>query len=110
MENLHISDNKDKETVNRRQFLIRAGKAGISVADACSVRYYFYDPASSGILIRQAKVARLCFAAGAAKVIVTDNPINDPRRDTNDSRMKQTFLKIKKVSRKGRKDRKAAGN
>ncbi|OQX27535.1 MAG: hypothetical protein BWK80_04875 [Desulfobacteraceae bacterium IS3] len=45
MENLHISDNKDKETVNRRQFLIRAGKAGISVADACSVRYCFYDPA-----------------------------------------------------------------
>lgn len=151
MEKLHVSDNADKETINRRQFLIRAGKAGISVAAACSVGYYFYDPAGPGqssdkqsgvylpdfsipghagrmcvangadriqsirvamkalggmesfikkgdrVLLKVnaafasppilsatthpdivAEVAGLCFAAGASKVIVTDNPINDP--------------------------------
>ncbi|MDM8548493.1 DUF362 domain-containing protein [Desulfobacterales bacterium HSG2] len=34
--------------MNRREFLIRAGKAGASVAAACSVCGYFYDPAGPG--------------------------------------------------------------
>ncbi len=151
MEKLHKSDRTDKEKLNRRQFLLRAGKAGISVAAVCSAGYYFYDPAGpepysdrqSGVYLPDfsipgqtgkmcvargadriqslraalkalggmetfiqkgdrvllkvnaafasppllsatthpdlvAEVARLCFAAGASKVIVTDNPINDP--------------------------------
>lgn len=31
--------------INRREFLVRAGKAGASVAAACSVCGYFFDPA-----------------------------------------------------------------
>jgi len=34
--------------MNRREFLIRAGKAGASVAAACSVCGYFYDSADPG--------------------------------------------------------------
>jgi len=41
------TDSNDKK-MNRRQFLIRAGKAGISAAAACAAAYYFYDPAGPG--------------------------------------------------------------
>lgn len=147
----HTSYLTPHTSYNRRQFLIRAGKAGLSLVGACAASYYFYDPAGpvpssdrsadvclpdfsipeqkgkmcivrgsdraknirsafealGGIenFIRKgdrvmlkvnaafasppilsatthpdllAEVARLCFKAGAARVIVTDNPINDP--------------------------------
>ncbi len=144
------NDLKNTE-MNRRNFLIRSAKAGASVAAACSVGYWFYDPtvpelssdkhaevslpdfsiagqkgkmsvaigsdrvktihlalkalggietfvkkgdrvmlkvnaafASPPLLSATShpglvgEVARLCFKAGASKVTVTDNPINDP--------------------------------
>jgi len=143
--------NYDNKDVNRREFLIRCAKAGVSTLAAGTIAYKFYDSEGPGssesiqsgvvlpdfsiieqkgrIAIAQgsdriktiqtafkalggieqfikkgdrvllkvnaafaspsmlcattnpelvAEVARLCLKAGAAKVLVTDNPINDP--------------------------------
>lgn len=145
------SDNDDHENWSRRHFLIRSAKAGVSVAAACSVGYFFHDSGDHGtkltvqdnvglpdfsisalkgrmsivrgsdrtrtlrlaikvlggmevfvktgdrVLLKVnaafasppalsatthpqiiSETARMCFAAGAASVTVTDNPINDP--------------------------------
>ncbi len=145
------SGNKNTE-LKRREFLVRAAKAGLLTAAACSLGYFFHDPegpgnlesagetfsppdfsipgkkksmaATRGFDDRKEAVAkaldalggigefvkkgdrvllkvnaafasppslsatthpdlvsetvRLCYAAGAASVVVTDNPINDP--------------------------------
>ena len=144
-------DTKNPNPLNRRQFLERLGKAGISVTAACAAGFWFYDPkgpAASGTeearpvrfdfsvkglepkmsivegedrtaTLRMAlkglggietfiqkgdrvllkvnaafatppmlsatthpdlvtAMAELCYGAGAASVVVTDNPINDP--------------------------------
>ncbi len=146
-----MEDSNRKYNENRRDFLTRAARAGLSMAAACSLGYWFFDPKGPGRsssiktgvsladfsipgqkpkmsivhgedrteTIRRAmqalggiegfihkgdrvllkvnaafasppalsatthpqlvsEVTRLCFKAGAAKVIVTDNPINDP--------------------------------
>ena len=139
-------------TPNRRDFLLRLLKGGLSIAAACSLSYWLYDGAGPGALHEQkgsvtlpdfsvpspkgkisivtgldriktinrglealggleslikkgdrvllkvnaafatppivsattnpqllAEVARLCYKAGATSVVVTDNPINDPK-------------------------------
>jgi uncharacterized protein (DUF362 family) len=150
--NTVLTEDEKNPGIKRREFLIRAAKAGISVAAASSLAYFFYDPEgpeaysqqeklvylpdfslpdknsvmaivqgtgdrnkSLGLAIKAlggmetfikngdrvllkvnaafasppslsatthpdlvSETARLCYAAGAASVIVTDNPINDP--------------------------------
>ena len=145
-------ENEKKPGMKRREFLIRAAKAGLCVAAASSVGYYFYDPEGPGAFSQQeslvslpdfsisdkspvmaivhgtgdrnksldmaikamggmetfikkgdkvlikvnaafasppslsatthpdlvSETVRLCYAAGALSVVVTDNPINDP--------------------------------
>ncbi len=139
-------------TPNRRDFLLRLLKGGLSIAAACSLSYWLYDGAGPGAVQEQkgsvtlpdfsvpspkgkisivtgpdriktinrglealggleslikkgdrvllkvnaafatppivsattnpqllAEVARLCYKAGATSVVVTDNPINDPK-------------------------------
>jgi uncharacterized protein (DUF362 family) len=145
-------ENEKEPGMKRREFLIRAAKAGLCVAAASSVGYYFYDPEGPGAFSQQenlvslpdfslsdkspvmaivqgtgdrnkslgmaikalggmetfikkgdrvllkvnaafasppslsatthpdlvSETVRLCYAAGALSVVVTDNPINDP--------------------------------
>jgi uncharacterized protein (DUF362 family) len=144
-------DLNNSRPLNRRQFLDRLGKAGISVAAACTAGFWFYDPKGPGATKSQktnllqfdfsvkglkprmaivrgkdrtatlrrgveglggietfidkgdrvllkvnaafatppmlsatthpdliTEMARLCYEGGAASVVVTDNPINDP--------------------------------
>ena len=144
------ANNEPENLLNRRRFLIRSAKAGVSVAAACAAGYLFYDrgnaiepqepetvrlpdfsiPALKGrmsvahgpdrvkslqaalnalggmaafikkgdrVLLKVnaafasppavsatthpqllSEAVRLCYAAGASSVAVTDNPINDP--------------------------------
>jgi len=145
-------NNNENNSINRRNFLIRSAKAGVSIAAACATGYWFYDPVGPGRVIQPeknqilipdfsipeqkgkmciargsdriktlnlglkalggiesfikkgdrvllkvnaafasppslsatthpllvAETATLCLKAGASKVIVSDNPINDP--------------------------------
>ncbi len=146
-----MNNDSNKKQLSRRHFLIRSAKAGLSMAVACTIGYWFYDPlgpsrplngsenmelpdfsvpgvgsrmsvvrgkdraktfqlalktiggiekfikrddrvllkvnaafASPPILSATShprlvsEIAHLCIKAGASKVIVTDNPINDP--------------------------------
>ena len=146
-----MTSNPDMTELNRRQFLIRSAKAGVSVAAACTAGLWFYDAkgpdrssqpqmqhglldfsienldkkmsiargknraatlhlaieslggietfikkddqvllkvnaafASPPILSATthpqlvSEMVQLCYKAGAARVVVTDNPINDP--------------------------------
>jgi len=146
-----VQNDTTTDHLNRRNFLIRSAKAGLSVAAACAVGYGFYDAqgpdqsrsARSGVILADfsipnqrpvmgivrgtdraeavksalgaiggiekfvkggdrvllkvnaafasppalsatthpqliTEVTRLCLKAGASKVMVTDNPINDP--------------------------------
>ena len=146
-----MNNDSNKNEVNRRHFLMRSVKAGLSMATACTVGYWFYDPVGPGhsskkpenvnlpdfsvpglgsrmsvirgknrvktlrvaleaiggieafikkddcVLLKVnaafasppmlsatthpqlvSEMTRLCLKAGALKVIVTDNPINDP--------------------------------
>jgi uncharacterized protein (DUF362 family) len=152
-QNNTVPEKNEKEPgMKRREFLIRAAKAGLCVAAASSVGYYFYDPEGPGAFSQQenlvslpdfslsdkspvmsivqgtgdrnkalgmaikalggmetfikkgdrvllkvnaafasppslsatthpdlvSETIRLCYAAGALSVVVTDNPINDP--------------------------------
>ena len=144
------TSNGQNNLLNRRRFLIRSAKAGVSIAAACSAGYLFYDhngavapqkpevirlpdfavpTMNSRMSVAQgsdrgkslkaalnglggmaafvgkgdrvllkvnaafasppalcatthpqlvAETVRLCYAAGASSVAVTDNPINDP--------------------------------
>jgi uncharacterized protein (DUF362 family) len=146
-----VNNDSKKNQLSRRHFLIRSTKAGLSMAAACAVGYWFYDPIGPGhsskkpenvrlpdfsipgvksrmsvvqgknraktlrlalkaiggietyiqkgdrVLLKVnaafasppmlsatthpqlvSEMTRLCINAGALKVIVTDNPINDP--------------------------------
>lgn len=148
-----VGEKNEKEPgINRREFLIRASKAGLCMAAASFVSYYLYDPEGPQAFSNQenlvslpdfsfpdkspvmavvhgtgdrnkslnmalnalggmeafiktgdhvllkvnaafasppslsatthpdlvSETARLCYAAGASSVVVTDNPINDP--------------------------------
>jgi uncharacterized protein (DUF362 family) len=147
-----VNSGSEHQTPNRRDFLLRLLKGGVSIGTACSLSYWLYDSAGPGLASKQkdlitlpdfsipnlqsgmsiatgpdrketvnralealggvetfikngdrvllkvnaafatppilsattnpellTEVARLCYKAGASSVVVTDNPINDPK-------------------------------
>jgi uncharacterized protein (DUF362 family) len=52
-------ENEKKPEMKRREFLIRAAKAGLCAAAASSVGYYFYDPEGPGAFSQQEPLVSL---------------------------------------------------